>query len=191
MLANDKGMDIAAVHLQLLSQQEFQPGCIQYRTGADDTFRRKTGNTQGNAGEQIHRIGYNQQDGIRADPLDFRNNGPHDCRIACQQIQTAFTGLLSYTGSNNDKGCIRKIIIITVNYPAGLGKSNAMADIHCLTMGPFPVHINQNQLGKQAVCCQSISRRCPHTAAADDAAFLGICQNSHFLYKKINSIRFL
>lgn len=122
MLTDDESVYISAIYAELLTEQKFQAGGIQHGACADDAFRGKAGDTQCNAGQQINRIGDNQEDRIRTDARDLCDDRAHDSGVACQQVKTALAGPLSDARSDDDHGGVLQVIIIAVHDAARLRK---------------------------------------------------------------------
>ena len=56
VFTDDEGVDTAAVHIKMLTEQIFEPCRIQYGTGTEDPIFRKTGKLDRCACENVHGI---------------------------------------------------------------------------------------------------------------------------------------
>lgn len=111
MLSNDKGVDIPAVHTEMLAQEILKPTGIQDGPRSNHPIFWKARQTDGCIGQDVHRIRYDEED------------SPH-CRLAISgmmdlKIATFFrtrsrrvSGFLGGTGGHHDDGRIDDIIII-------------------------------------------------------------------------------
>ena len=172
VLADDKGVDIASVDAELTAQQVFQTGGVQHRARADDAGGRESGQPARDGGQQIHRIGDHEQDGLGTDADDLRDDRAQDSRVALEQLDAGLSRLLvDACGDDHQCGAVQ-IVIGSVVHAARRGKRGAVADVHRLAVCALAVDIHQHQLGEQTVRREGIGGRRTDAAAADDAAFL-------------------
>ena len=153
----------------MLSQKVFQSGSIQNRACAEDPVLRIAAELEGSVGKHIYGVGYDQENGAVVDLDDLRNDLPEDGHILFHQIQPGLSRLLARARGDNDHGRVGNIGVVPGPDLHGPGKGQAVADIQRLPLRPGPVHVDEDQLGKNAALHQGKSRGRPHKAAADDS----------------------
>ena len=173
----DKGVNISAVHRQLLAQQLLQPCGVQHGTRADDPASGTAGQLPGRIGQYIYRIGNDQQDTLKAAGVNFSENTFEDGGIFADQVQPGLTGLLVCPGGDNDKKTVSQIVIVPGRYFHGGTVRQAVTQVHGLTLRLGPVYIYQHQLGKQALLQKSEGDGGTHRTAANDGRLSGICSH--------------
>ena len=67
MLANDEGVHISAVYLQILTDQILESRGVQHGSCTDDPAGGQTGQLLCQIGEQIDRIGHHEQNTVGCD----------------------------------------------------------------------------------------------------------------------------
>ena len=67
MFADDEGVHIAAVYLQILTDQILEPCGVQHGSRTDDPAGGQSGQFLCQIGEQIDRIGHHEQDTVGCD----------------------------------------------------------------------------------------------------------------------------
>ena len=168
MFTDDEGMNGTVIHTQMLTQLCFQSGRIQNGTGTDNPINRETGQLLCHIGQDIHRIGYDEENALTFPLCDLRNNALKDCHILLNQLQTGLARFLRRTGRNDDDGGIYDIIVRTCINLHRLCEGNAMADIHRLALCTVMIHIDQNHFRKDTTLHQ---RKCggrSYKSAAND-----------------------
>lgn len=94
---------------QTLGHQETESGRVQVGAGANDTALGQTRQLPGHISQDIHGVGHDQQDGIRAVLHQLGDNSLQDICVTLNQVQTALSGALTssscddaQTGSSGD-----------------------------------------------------------------------------------------
>lgn len=88
---------------QSLRHKETEPRRIQVGSGTDDTVLGQAGELPGHVGEDIDRVGNDQQNTVWAQFNELGNDALQDVAVALDQVQTAFAFLLANTGSDDDQ----------------------------------------------------------------------------------------
>ena len=114
MLADNIGVDVPKIHLRALPNHIFEAGCIQHRPRPDNLVGRKTRKLVGDIGEDIHRIGDDQQNSIvMAVFRDLLNDIFEDSRIPLQKRDSRLAGLLICSGGDDDDVGTADLLIVT------------------------------------------------------------------------------
>ena len=187
MLADDEGVHAAAVHLQMLAQQIFQPRGVQHRAGADHPVFRHAGIALGGLGEDVHGVGHHQQHALAPAGAQFVHDGLHDGHVFLHQLQPGFAGLLRRAGGDDDHGGVGGVVIGAGVDLHGLGEGQAVADVQRFALGPGGIGVDERQLGEQAALHQRERRGRAHKPAAHDGrlAKIDFCQRDSLLYSFI------
>ena len=171
VLADDEGVDAAVVHAQVLAQQILQAGGVQNGAGTDDPVLGIARQLDGGGGQNINRVGHDQQDALKAGSGDLRNDAAHDAHVLVDQVQAGLAGLLGGAGGDNDDGRIGDRLIAGGVNLHGAGIGQAVADVHCLALGTVLVRVDEHHFREQSALHQGKGR-----GGADEAA----AHNSHF-----------
>lgn len=148
MFTDDIRLHVPAVHIEVPANMVFETGCIQHSARTKDPAFRQSGFLHRQRGQNIHRIGNNEQNAVKAVFHQLRQNGAVNGCIALHQIQPALPGLLGRTSGDNHNGAVRKVSIGTcVNFHrACIGQ--AVADVHGFALRPFMICVKEHHLGK-------------------------------------------
>ena len=166
MLADDIGMHASAVHIQMLPKLIPESSGIQNGSGADDAVRGIARFLQRNIGQDVHRVGNDQQNAFKIPLFDLTDNRSHDLCIFLDQIQPCFLRLLVRSRCDHNDGCIRNVVIGSCIYFHRACKCHPMTDIQSLSLCPVLIRIDQHHLGKQLALHQSKRRRGTYEAAS-------------------------
>ena len=122
-------------------------------------------------GQDIHRIGHNQQNSPEILFGDFRNNALENRNIFLHQIQPGLSRFLGRSGCHHDNRRISHIRVIAGIDIHGSRKRKTVADIQRFSLCPVPVHVNQNHLRKKSALHQAERRSRTHKTTAYNRNF--------------------
>ena len=172
VLAHDIGLDIARVNLDVGTKHLLQTASVEHGAGADDMALGQAGHLDGSIGQNINRVGDDEQNAVEAGLLNLGDNGLKDVYVLVDQVQAGLTGLLGSTGGDDDHGGVGDIGIIAGVDLHRLGKRHAVRDIQGLTLGTVLVHVDEDHLGEQTTLHQCERRRRTDETAADNSDLL-------------------
>ena len=172
MLAHDIGLDIARVNLNVSAEHLLQTAGVEHGAGTDDVALGQAGHLDSGVGQNINRVGDDEQNAVEARLLNLGNNGLKDVDVLVNQVQAGLTGLLGSTGGDDDHGGVGDIGIIASVDLHRLGKRHAVRDIQGLALGAVLVHVDEDHLGEQATLHQRERRRRTDETAADNSDLL-------------------
>ena len=72
----------------------------------------QAGHLDGGVGQNIDRVGDDEQNAVEAGLLNLGNNGLEDADVLVDQVQAGLTGLLGSTGGDDNHGGVGDIGII-------------------------------------------------------------------------------
>ena len=174
MLANNDGVDAAAVHPEVAAQQIFEPGGVQYGARADDLVGRKAGKPLGGQGQNIYRVGDHQQDGLLGILYDLRNDGAENAYVFLYQVQPGLSRLLIGPGGDDHQGAVCKVGIVPgVNFH-GPGEGQTVGDVHGLPLGFGTVDVDKDHFGKNTGAHHGVGGGGAYEATADNGGFLNV-----------------
>ena len=165
VLADDIGMHASAVHTQMLAKLIPKSSGIQNGSGADDAVCGIARFLQRDMGQDIHRVGNDQQNAFKIPLFDLTDDGPHDLCIFLDQIQPCFLRFLIRSCCDYDDRCIRNIVIGSCIYFHRTCESHPMTDIQSLSLCPVLIRIDQHHLRKQLTLHQCKCRSRSYEAA--------------------------
>ena len=172
VLAHDIGLDIARVDLNVGTKHLLQTTGVEHGTGADDMALGQAGHLDGGIGQNIDRVGDDEQNAVEARLLNLGDNGLKDVDVLVDQVQAGLTGLLGSASGDDDHGGVGDIGIIAGVDLHRLGKRHAVRDIQSLTLGAVLVHVDEDHLGEQTALHQRERRRRTDETAADNSDLL-------------------
>ena len=171
MLADDVGMDVTRVDIQVSTQSLLEARGVQHGTGAQNVALGQAGHLHGSIRQDVNRVGNDEQNALEAHLANARNNGLEDRDVLVHKVKTGLARLLSGTCGDDDDGGVGGILIIARIDLHGTAERRTMADIESLALGTILVDINQNHLGKQSALHQRERGRRSHKTATDDGDF--------------------
>ena len=172
VLAHDIGLDIARVNLDVGTKHLLQTAGVEHGAGTDDVALGQAGHLDGGVGQNIDRVGDDEQDAVEAGLLNLGDNGLKDVDVLVDQVQAGLTGLLGSASGDDDHGGVGDIGIIAGVDLHRLGKRHAVRDIQGLTLGAVLVHVDEDHLGEQTALHQRERRRRTDETAADNSDLL-------------------
>ena len=172
VLTHDIGLDIARVDLNVGTKHLLQTAGVEHGTGADDMALGQAGHLDGGIGQNIDRVGDDEQNAVEARLLNLGDNGLKDVDVLVDQVQAGLTGLLGSASGDDDHGGVGDIGIIAGVDLHRLGKRHAVRDIQSLTLGAVLVHVDEDHLGEQTALHQRERRRRTDETAADNSDLL-------------------
>ena len=98
MLAENIGVHIGLVNIEIFGKSGSQPCGVQNRTRTDDVVVGKTGHLVECVGQNVHRVADDDINGIGRIFGDFGDDGLCDVHIGLSQLQSGLTGLPGNTG---------------------------------------------------------------------------------------------
>ena len=174
VLADDEGVDVPAVHPQLLPQQLLQPPGVQHRSRADDPLSGIARQLPGRVGQHVHRVGHDQEDAAEVPGGDLPDHGAQDGDIPADQVQPGLAGLLVGSGGDNDQGAVGDVIIAPRRDLHGRAVRKAIAEVHGLPFRFVLIGVQQHQMGKQSLLQKPEGNGRANEAAAYNGCFSGI-----------------
>ena len=172
MLAHDVGLDIARVDLDVGAEHLLQTAGVEHGAGADDVALGQTGHLDGGVGQNVDRVGDDEQNAVEARLLNLGNNGLEDADVLVDQVQAGLTGLLGSASGDDDHGGVGDIGIIAGVDLHRLGKRHAVRDIQSLTLGAVLVHVDEDHFREQTALHQRERRRRTDETATDNSDLL-------------------
>ena len=172
VLAHDIGLNVARVNLDMSAEHLLQTAGVEHGAGADDMALGQTGHLDGGVGQNVDRVGDDEQNAVEARLLNLGNNGLKDADVLVDQVQAGLTGLLSSASGDDDHGGVGDIRIIAGVDLHRLGKRHAVRNIQGLALGAVLVHVDENHLGEQTTLHQRERRRRTDETAADNSDLL-------------------
>ena len=172
VLTHDIGLDIARVNLDVGTKHLLQTASVEHGAGADDMALGQAGHLDGGIGQNINRVGDDEQNAVEARLLNLGDNGLKDVDVLVNQIQAGLTGLLGSASGDDDHGGVGDIGIIAGVDLHRLGKRHAVRDIQGFTLGAVLVHVDEDHLGEQTALHQRERRRRADETAADNSDLL-------------------
>ena len=109
MLANDVSVNRSGGNSIAFAQHVAEPSRVQHGAGADNLVPIQARVLPYGIGEDVHRIGCDQEDTIEAIGHHFVHDGLHDLHVLANELQPRFTRLLSGTSTNDDHGGVGAI----------------------------------------------------------------------------------
>ena len=106
MLPHDEGVDVAAVHPQLLPQQLLQPAGVQHGARADDPLPGVAGQPPGRLGQYVHRVGHDEQDALEGAGGDLPQDTFQDRGVFVDKVQPGLPRLLVGAGGDDHQGAV-------------------------------------------------------------------------------------
>ena len=172
VLTHDIGLDIARVNLDMSTKHLLQAASVEHGAGTDDVALGQAGHLDGGVGQNIDRVGDDEQNAVEAGLLNLGDNGLKDSDVLVDQVQAGLTGLLGSASGDDDHGGVGDIGIIAGVDLHRLGKRHAVRDIQGLTLGAVLVHVDEDHLGEQTTLHQRERRRRTDETATDNSDFL-------------------
>ena len=172
MLTHDIGLDIARVDLDVGTKHLLQTAGVEHGTGTDDVALGQAGHLDGGVGQNIDRVGDDEQNAVEAGLLNLGDNGLKDADVLVDQVQASLTGLLGSASGDDDHGGVGDIGIIAGVDLHRLGKRHTVRDIQGLTLGAVLVHVDEDHFGEQTALHQRERRRRTDETAADNSDLL-------------------
>ena len=171
VLADDKGVDAAVVHAQMLAQQIAQARRIQHRARAEDAVFGQIRVPLGDAREHVHGVGHDEDIPRKAASFQLAQHGEQDGGVALDQIQPRFARLL--VGARRDD---RQRRVGGVRIAAGadvrrFGEEQPVRDVLRLSLRAGGVRVDEHHFGIQAVLHEREGAGGTDIAAADDDNF--------------------
>ena len=181
VLADDEGVDVAAVHVQVLAQQELQPGGVQHGAGAEHPVGGIAGNLHGGVGEHVHGVGHDHQHALKGAGGDLGDDGLEDAHVLVDEVQAGLAGFLVGPGGDDHQGAVGHVLIgAGVNLHGGeVGQT--VAEVHGLALRLVVVGVNEHHLGEQPLLNEAEGDGGAHEAAADDGNLAMIHRYHSFL----------
>lgn len=121
-------MHVVRVDAKMKPQQRAKPGGVQRRARPKNTAPRNAelgGKVRGQMSHNVHRIGDNEQDGIRRMGKDGRDNLPENVRIALKKLEARFTLPLGHAGGNHHHSRAREVRVVTALTVSGCANGTA------------------------------------------------------------------
>ena len=172
MLTHDIGLDIARINLDVGAEHLLQAASVEHGAGTDDVALGQAGHLDGGVGQNIDRVGDDEQNAVEAGLLNLGDNGLKDVDVLVDQVQAGLTGLLGSASGDDDHGGVGDIGIIAGVDLHRLGKRHAVRDIQGLALGAVLVHVDEDHLGEQTALHQCERRRRTDETAADNSDLL-------------------
>ena len=95
VLTHDIGLNVARVNLDVGTKHLLQATGVEHGTGADDMALGQAGHLDGGIGQNIDRVGDDEQNAVKAGLLNLGDNGLKDVDVLVDQVQAGLTGLLA------------------------------------------------------------------------------------------------
>ena len=92
VLTHDIGLDIARVNLDVSAEHLLQTAGVEHGAGADDMALGQAGHLDGGIGQNINRVGDDEQNAVEARLLNLGDNGLKDVDVLVNQIQRVSPG---------------------------------------------------------------------------------------------------
>lgn len=172
VLTHDVGLNVARVNLDVSAEHLLQTAGVEHGTGADDMALGQAGHLDGGIGQNINRVGDDEQNAVEAGLLNLGDNGLKDVDVLVDQVQAGLAGLLGSTSGDDDHSGIGDIGIIASVDLHRLGKRHAVRDIQGLALGAVLVHVDEDHLREQTTLHQRERRRRTDETAADNSDLL-------------------
>lgn len=172
VLTHDISLNVARVNLDVSAEHLLQTAGVEHGTGADDMALGQAGHLDGGVGQNVDRVGDDEQNAVEAGLLNLGDNGLKDVNVLVDQVQAGLAGLLGSTSGDDDHGGVGDIGIIAGVDLHRLGKRHAVRNIQSLTLSAVLVHVDENHLGEQTTLHQRERRRRTDETAADNSDLL-------------------
>ena len=171
MLADDVGVDAARIDAAVLAEEMAEPCGVEDGPRSDHALRQQSRELPRREGQHVHRVGGDEQHGLRVRGRDPRHHLPEDCRVARRQIEPRLPRLLPRSGSQHDHVCRLTVAVVAGPDASRVGEGHGVAQVHRLALGPAAVCVDQHDLRREAVKHQSVGQGRAHVAGAnnDDA----------------------
>ena len=179
VLADDDGVDVAAVHPQVLAQQLLEPGGVQHGARAEHPVGGQARHVPRSVGQHVHRVGYDEEDALEVPAADLGDDGFEDGHVFADQVQAGLAGLLIGTGGDDDEAAVGGVVVVAGVDVHGGGVGQTMAQVHGLALGLGAVGVDEDQLGEQAPLHQGKGDGRAHESAAHHGGFPGIEHKRH------------
>ena len=111
MLADDKGVDIAGVYIEFFAKQILDPPRIQDRSDSHDPALGDLDEFQGGVGQDIDRIGDDQEDGLCIPLCDLRNDGFQHIDVFTDKIHAGIRLEHGLARRQDDDAGVRQILV--------------------------------------------------------------------------------
>ena len=164
--------DKLRIALDMGTKHLLQTAGVEHGTGADDMALGQAGHLDGGVGQNIDRVGDDEQNAVEAGLLNLGDNGLKDADVLVDQVQASLTGLLGSASGDDDHGGVGDIGIIAGVDLHRLGKRHAVRDIQGLTLGAVLVNVDEDHFGEQTALHQRERRRRTDETAANNSDLL-------------------
>ena len=104
VFTHDIGLNVARVNLNVSAEHLLQTAGIEHGAGADDMALGQTGHLNGGVGQNVDRVGDDEQNAVEARLLNLGDNGLKDVDVLIDQVQAGLTGLLGSASGDDDHG---------------------------------------------------------------------------------------
>ena len=168
VLTDDKRVHALAVHIEMLPKLIFESRTVEHCPGADHPVLRHVAEPARHIGEDVYRIGHNQQYSLVIPGSDLRDDALVDRHILVNQIQPRLVRFLVRPGCDDDDRRIHDVVVaaridIHMSY-----ERNAVRHVKRLPLRLVVVRIDQYHLRKQSALHQAERSRRPNKTAAHD-----------------------
>lgn len=171
MLSQNVGVDGSRSDLEMFPQQRTEARGIQQGAGADDARRRESGNLCNDGGDDVHRIGGDDEQRVRSVPQDLGDDRLKNLCVSTQKLQAGLACTLRDAAGQNNGARSPEIREITCDDPHRLGKRGGVQDVLGMRLRQLRVEINEDDLAGHSLDGHGVCRGTAHKPTADDADF--------------------
>ena len=172
VLTHDVSLNVARVDLDVGAEHLLQTTGVEHGAGTDDVALGQAGHLDGGVGQNVDRVGDDQQDAVKAGLLNLGDDGLKDVDVLVDQVQAGLAGLLGSASGDDDHSGVGDIRVIAGVDLHRLGKRHAVRDVQGLALGAVLVHVDEDHLGEQTALHQCERRGRTDETAADNSDLL-------------------
>jgi hypothetical protein len=123
---------------------------VQRGAGADDLRALASGELLADIGQNVDRIGGDDQDRPGGMPVELADDVPENGGVAVEHLQTRLTRFLRHAGADHDQLDLFQAFIRAGPHNDGLAKGLAVHEVHGFAFGLIAVLVDKDDLAAQA-----------------------------------------
>src|SRR3954468_23072100 len=143
MFADNVGVNTAWIDVEVFAQEMAETRGVENRPRAYDTVGGQARPPQREVGEDVHRIGCDEDDSVRTVLRDLRNDLAEDCCVAIDEIKGVFPGMWRRARRNNGYGRGGAVAIVAGPNARRIGEWLGMIQVHGLAFSLGVIYVDE------------------------------------------------